>query len=243
MSARLAHASGEAELARALASGDVTACLAERLPHSDRILALLSSPTDLVLVVDVSGEELRLFDRSQIALRPARRSIDACYELADVATLPREAAARVHSPTLINIGSVLASAMLVGLAERARDDSVAYACARHQYGHPIGSYQAVKHRCADMAVAAEASWAQTAVASLFAEKPGSVAAFEASAAKSVAADAALQNARSNIQNHGGIGYTAEHTAHLLFKRAHLLERVFGSSRWHLNRLLPHRSPA
>jgi alkylation response protein AidB-like acyl-CoA dehydrogenase len=243
LGARVAEMGGEPELARGLAAGELTASLAERLPYSGRTLAFLSSPTDFVLVVGTSEAELRLYDRSQMSLRPAARSIDASYHLADVVAPPDRGVVEVRSPTLINVGSLLTSAMLVGLAERARDDSVDYACARRQYGHPIGSYQAVKHRCADMAVAAEAAWSQTAVASLFLEDERDTAPFETSAAKSVAADAALENARSNIQNHGGIGYTAEHSAHLLFKRAHLLEKVFGSSRWHLSRLLTHQPTA
>jgi alkylation response protein AidB-like acyl-CoA dehydrogenase len=127
--------------------------------------------------------------------------------------------------------------MLAGLAEQVRDASAAYAKVRVQFGRPIGSFQAVKHRCADMALRAEAAWAQTEVAALRFAAPGAAAAFDVAAAKVVAVDAAIRNARDNIQNHGGIGFTAEHPAHLFLKRAHVLEQQLGATRAHLRTVL------
>lgn len=115
------------------------------------------------------------------------------------------------------IAEVLVAAGLVGIAEAVRDQAVAHAIGREQFGRPIGSFQAIKHLCADLAVAAEAAWRQVCWAAL------SVAAEDADrqvrSARIVAQHAALDGAAANIQVHGAMGFTAEHTAHLYLKRA------------------------
>lgn len=123
---------------------------------------------------------------------------------------------------LLDTARVLVAATLVGLAEQARDDSVRHATQREQYGRPIGSFQAVKHRCADMAVRAAAAWSLTslAVVELAAGEPAG--AFDAVAAQTVARDAALSNGRDNIQNHGAMGFAAEYRGHRFVTRAQLV---------------------
>jgi alkylation response protein AidB-like acyl-CoA dehydrogenase len=118
---------------------------------------------------------------------------------------------------------VLVCALLSGIAEAARDDAVDYAKLRQQFGRPIGGFQAIKHKCADTALRAEAAWSQTILAALTLQEGYPDAEFQVYAAKLVAVDAAQKNAAENIQVHGGIGFTAEHHAHLYMKRAHLLE--------------------
>lgn len=123
------------------------------------------------------------------------------------------------------LGRLCVSAMAVGIAEATRDQAVAHAEIRTQFGKPIGSFQAVQHRCADMAVAAEVAWAQCLVAALSLAERADDVDQQIVAAAMLAIEAAIGNARDNIQVHGGMGYSAECDAHLYLKRAHYLSRL------------------
>ena len=133
----------------------------------------------------------------------------------------------VEDGAIARRANVLISAYLVGMAEAARDDSVAYAKVREQFGQPIGSFQAVKHRCADMAARTEAAWCLVLLAGLSDHYGQADALFQISSAKLIAGDAALKNASANIQNHGASGFTAELEAHILLKRAHTMMQIGG----------------
>ena len=144
---------------------------------------------------------------------------------------------------LFDRAAVLSAAMLVGLAEAARDQGAAYAQERVQFGKPIGVFQAIKHPCADMAVRCEAAWSQTCYAALALRDGLGDAAFQVSAAKSLAGDAAKDNASANLQIHGGYGFTTEYDAHTLVKRTHVLNALAGTQRLHLRRVLEAPAPA
>jgi alkylation response protein AidB-like acyl-CoA dehydrogenase len=120
--------------------------------------------------------------------------------------------------------------------EAERDMNAEYVTRRIQFGHPIGSFQAVKHRAAESAVRAESAWCQTVVALLHCAAAAPDAGLQIASAKVVAAEAAVLNGRDNIQNHGAIGFTAEHDAHLFLKRAHLYAAMLGGPRHHLRAL-------
>jgi alkylation response protein AidB-like acyl-CoA dehydrogenase len=119
------------------------------------------------------------------------------------------------------------------------DMSVQYAKERTQFGRPIGSFQAVKHKCADMLVALESakSTARLAAAADADGDPGVPALADLS--KSVCSEAYSRCASETIQLHGGIGFTWEHPAHLYFKRARSSEVLFGGPALH-RRLLGDR---
>lgn len=130
------------------------------------------------------------------------------------------------------VGAVAVTALQVGLGARALDMTVAYTRDRVQFGRPIGSFQALKHRMAEMLVLLEmsrsASWtAACAVATLTpdAERLTHVA-------KSYCSDALARIAAETVQLHGGIAITWEHDAHLVFKRAHALGQLFGTALEH-----------
>jgi alkylation response protein AidB-like acyl-CoA dehydrogenase len=125
---------------------------------------------------------------------------------------------------------LLIGAYAVGMAEATRDMAVDYAKARQQFGKPIGSFQAIKHLCADMAIRSEAALCQVIFASLVQAEDLDGAAFHSIAGKLVATGAALQNAAQNIQVHGAIGFTAEADAHVYLKRSHLMEQLWGDTR-------------
>jgi alkylation response protein AidB-like acyl-CoA dehydrogenase len=130
--------------------------------------------------------------------------------------------------------TLLAAAEAAGVAERTLEMSVAYAKVREQFGRPIGSFQAIKHRCADMAVRAEVARSAVTYAAVALEEDRAEAPLAVHIAKTLATDAAITNATDNIQNHGGIGYTWEAEPHLYLKRARLLEHVLGTRSEHLD---------
>jgi alkylation response protein AidB-like acyl-CoA dehydrogenase len=132
---------------------------------------------------------------------------------------------------------LLLSAFAVGIAEATRDMAVEYAKTREQFGRPIGSFQAIKHICADMAIRCEAAACQTAFASLVLAEGHAGLAFHATSSKLVAAASAIKNASQNIQVHGAIGFTAEADPHLFLKRAHVIEQLWGDTRRCRERLL------
>ena len=141
---------------------------------------------------------------------------------------------RADAAALRRMATVLVAAEAVGVAERTLEMSVEFAKVREQFGKPIGTFQAIKHRCADMATRAEVARAVVVFASVAVQDGEVDADFHVHSAKALAADAAIQNATDNVQNHGGMGYTWESDAHLYLKRARVLEHVCGSRMAHLD---------
>jgi alkylation response protein AidB-like acyl-CoA dehydrogenase len=139
----------------------------------------------------------------------------------------------------MDVGAVAYAAELLGLAQRALDLAVAYAKDRIQFGRPIGSFQAVKHRCADMLVDVEGMrsavyWAAWTAGNV--DATGAERAIAASTAKAWCSDAASRVLASALQVHGGIGFTWAHDLHLYLKRAHLDAVAFGDATHHRARL-------
>ncbi|OBA78948.1 acyl-CoA dehydrogenase [Mycobacterium sp. 1164966.3] len=122
----------------------------------------------------------------------------------------------------------------VGAAQRCLDMAVGYAQERIQFGRPIGSFQAIKHRCADMLVLVEG--ARSAAVHAAETADGNDLPIAASVAKMACSEAFLQVALDNMRIHGGIGFTWEHDAHLYVRRAKVTEMIFGSPDHHAQRL-------
>jgi alkylation response protein AidB-like acyl-CoA dehydrogenase len=122
---------------------------------------------------------------------------------------------------------VLQSALLLGVAEAAQEQSTDYVKVRQQFGQAVGAFQAVKHRCADMVTRCYVASAQLHLAALFVEGGRPDARFQTASALTLTLDAAATNSAVNIQNHGGIGFTAEHDAGLILKRAVALAAAAG----------------
>jgi alkylation response protein AidB-like acyl-CoA dehydrogenase len=135
---------------------------------------------------------------------------------------------------LREMATVLVAAELAGIAERSTELSVDFAKVREQFGRPIGTFQAIKHRCADMAVRAEVARSVVTYAAVALHEAAADAPLFVHAAKTLATDAAIANATDNVQNHGGMGYTWESDAHLYLKRARLMEHVLGTRAAHLD---------
>lgn len=124
---------------------------------------------------------------------------------------------------------LIEAAALCGVAACAGEMAVAYAGIREQFGHPIGGFQAVKHQCANMAMAAMAARDAMTFAAMAVEQQRADATFQVEAALLLAIEAALANSRRNVQVHGGIGFSEEADPHLVVKRAHLLIAACGGA--------------
>lgn len=137
---------------------------------------------------------------------------------------------------VLAVGAVAAACDSVGVAEVALERATEYASERQQFGKLIGSFQAVKHRCADMAIAVEASRAAVggALTTLQDDPSGSVR--EAAITSSYVGPACSNACGLALLVHGGIGFTWEHDSHLYLKRAKLSEVLFGTPSWHRRRL-------
>lgn len=134
------------------------------------------------------------------------------------------------------------AAVLAGLAHAAQDMGVAYAQVREQFGRPIGSFQAVKHSCANMAIAARSARDQVSFAAVALDAGRPDAALQVESALFVAIGAALDNAGRNIQIHGGMGFSDEADAHLVLKRARTFAAIAGGAEKALERIAALRSP-
>jgi alkylation response protein AidB-like acyl-CoA dehydrogenase len=131
---------------------------------------------------------------------------------------------------------VAAAAESTGLAQRALDMAVAYAKERTQFGRPIGSYQAVSHRCAQMLLETENARSVTYAAAWSADAEPESLPRAASVAKAYASDAGWRVPDAAIQVHGGIGFTWEHDLHFFLKRGRANAAMFGDAKWHRDRV-------
>jgi alkylation response protein AidB-like acyl-CoA dehydrogenase len=142
----------------------------------------------------------------------------------------------VIGPTLQR-AAVGAAAEMLGAARRCMEMSVEYAKVRHQFGQPIGMFQAIKHMCADMLLEVENAHAAVYYAAWALDAGSPDAALAASAAKAYVGEAARKVCGSAIQVHGGIGFTWEYDLHLYFKRAKHFEPLYGDADFHRERAL------
>jgi alkylation response protein AidB-like acyl-CoA dehydrogenase len=224
LAARVAALAGSTDAADELLSGEARAALA-------------AMPADgpAVLYDALDATYLLAFTPGGVALLPAAMTSGRKEQAGLDPLLRRETANLSGEPIAVGPpaepltarGSVLVSAMLSGIAGAGRDMSVDYAKTREQFGSPIGAFQAVKHRCADMAVNAALADAQLTFAALGVSEAAEDAQFQVAAARVVAERAALSNVREAIQIYGGIGVTWECDAHLYLKRVHALRELFG----------------
>jgi len=191
-------------------------------------LLVLEPAAEIVLVP--SGAGLTVAESAP----SARRALDPGLRLGhlDVVAEP--------SQELLDVAAALATAVQVGTAQLALDLTVAYAKERQQFGRPIGSFQALKHRMADLLVLVEmsraASWAATGAAAAYVAEPKAERAAtlrqRAAVAQAYCSEATETVAGEMIQLHGGIAITWEHDAHLVFKRSHALGQLFGAAHVH-----------
>lgn len=215
------HFAEDVRLRAGLIDGSIRAAFANRIDDVSAHL-LDAAGAEQVLVIDAEGAALVARD----TLGPAEpvEGLDEAVAFARVRAL----STGLSRSSAADRVSLMVSMWLTGVALAATDMAVDYAKMREQFGQAIGAFQAIKHQCADMATKAAAAEAQVLHTAVIFEN-GQNDTAEVAAARILATDAALANARANIQIHGGMGFTAECDAHLFLKRAHLLA-VLGSNK-------------
>ncbi len=141
--------------------------------------------------------------------------------------------------TTLQLATVALAAEQVGGAERCLELAVTYAGARVQFGRPIGSFQAIKHKCADMLMLIEAARSATYYAACTANERSPELPVAASLAKAYCSDAYFRCAADSLQIHGGVGFTWEYDVHLYFKRAKSSEALLGDGTHHRELVAQH----
>jgi alkylation response protein AidB-like acyl-CoA dehydrogenase len=194
----------------------------------------------LILVVARAEDGIGVFAVDAAAPGLARQSLPALDQTRPLARLEFSGtpATRIDGAdwalvrATLDQATALLAAEQVGVAERLLEMSVDYAKVRHQFGRPIGSFQAIKHKCADMLVSVEKARAAAYHAiEASAEDPAALP-MAAALAGAFCGPAATAVANATIQVHGGIGFTWEHPVHLYLKRAKAAERLFGGPHHH-----------
>jgi alkylation response protein AidB-like acyl-CoA dehydrogenase len=188
-------------------------------------------------IVVLTGELGPFVVQGEHLARAPRASLDTTRPLA---TLHLDGVAVEDDDTLPSniLGDVLTRAWVllaaeqVGVAEAALSLAVEYAKVRKQFGKPIGSFQSIQHRCADMLVAVEMARSATWYAAWALDVGEPAATADAHAAAALASDAAFRCTADAIQIHGGIGFTWEHALHLYFKRARASSALLGEPAAH-----------
>lgn len=163
------------------------------------------------------------------------QSVDPARRLFDVTATGEAQSA--DTAKAFEFGALATAAQLVGAGQAMLDMAVEYAKQRTQFGTVIGSYQAIKHKLADVHIAVELARPLVYGAALALADGSPTLARDVSAAKVAANEAALLAARSSLQTHGAIGFTQEHDLSLLLLRAQALRSAWGDSTWHRTRVL------
>jgi alkylation response protein AidB-like acyl-CoA dehydrogenase len=139
--------------------------------------------------------------------------------------------------SMLRRGAVGAAAEMLGAARRCLDMAVGYAKVREQFGQPIGSFQAIRHKCSDMLLEVENSHSAVYYAAWALDANADDQALAASVAKAYVGDASRKVCGEAIQVHGGIGFTWEYDLHIYFKRAKALEGMYGDADYHREQIV------
>jgi alkylation response protein AidB-like acyl-CoA dehydrogenase len=217
-----------------LASGEITGALGTALDGAAELV--IGAPDARVIVLAEEDGAGRLLDADHAEV-VAFDAIDPTRSAARVSD-PNDAGEPLPGevPAGVDRALVAISSELVGVCERALEMTVAYVKDRKQFGVPVGAYQAVSHRCAQMLLDTEKARATAAFAAWTADADPERLAEAATMAKAAASDAGREVTASAIQAHGGIGFTWEADVHWLFKRAELDSTLLGGAKHQRARL-------
>ncbi len=207
-----------------------------------KMFVLDGHTADLIVVAARSGDAVSLFrvdGDAQGLTRTALSTMDQTRKQARIelsgtpaTLLGAEGQGWSVLERVLDLAAVALAAEQVGGAQCCLDMAVQYAKDRVQFGRPIGSFQAIKHKCADMLLEVESAKSAAYYAGWCAAELNDELPSVASLAKSYCSEAYFHAAAENIQIHGGIGFTWEHPAHLYFKRAKSSELLFGDPTYH-----------
>jgi len=217
---------------RAVAAGECTAGGTEDRGQSPLFVEHAGS-VDTVVVLRDRG--VFRIERAELPAAVPGEPLDPLSPVGVFSRLPAGTAVgdAAEAARLRRVGAVLTAALQLGIADAALEVSVAYSLEREQFGVPIGSFQALKHMMADMYVrVALARSATYAAAAVLDDPEVGDPTRSLGAAKLLASEAALENARASVQVLGGMGFTWQMPPHFLLKRAWVLDRGFGTPTEH-----------
>jgi alkylation response protein AidB-like acyl-CoA dehydrogenase len=207
--------------------------------NGEKVLVLDAASADVFLVATADGRRhlvpagaSGLTVRPEETIDPTRRFSSLRFDGVRVDpadSLPGETAA--YMP-IVHRACIAVAAESTGIAQRTLEMAVAYAKDRQQFGRPIGAYQAVSHRCAQMLLETENSRSAVYGAAWAADAEPSSLPLAASMAKAYASDTGWRVPDASIQVHGGIGFTWEHDLHFFLKRGRVNAALFGDAKWH-----------
>ncbi|ORV64044.1 acyl-CoA dehydrogenase [Mycobacterium gastri] len=227
-------ATGAAIAAYALDSGLTATRQGDVLVIRGEVRAVPAAAQAAVLVLPVaidSGEEWVVLRAEQLEIEPVR-SLDPLRPIAHVRANAVEVTddvvlSNLSMTTAHALMSTLLSAEAVGVARWATDTAASYAKIREQFGRPIGQFQAIKHKCAEMIADTERATAAVWDAARAIDEDSPHVEFAAAVAATLAPTAAQRCTQDCIQVHGGIGYTWEHDTNVYYRRALMLAASFG----------------
>jgi len=215
--------------------------------HSaDVLLVVARAPgttgEDGLSVFTVPGDAEGVSRKALTTMDQTRRLAEV--ELSDVrvedeASLGKTGSAWPGLRRTLDLAAIALAAEQVGGAQRCLDSSVTYAGEREQFSRPIGSFQSIKHKCADMMVAVETARSALYYAACIVDDPSDDLSANASLAKAWCSEAYFKCAGDAIQIHGGVGFTWEYDQHLHFKRARASESWLGDPSFHRERIARH----
>jgi alkylation response protein AidB-like acyl-CoA dehydrogenase len=194
-----------------------------------------SSGEDGIALFVVDGDAEGISRRPLVTMDQTRKMAEVTFDsvrLGPAAVMEAEGEAWPLISKLLDLAAVALAAEQVGGAQKCLEMSTEYAKVRVQFGRPIGSFQAIKHKCADMLVAVESAKSAAYYAGWAASEDNEELPVVAPLAKAYCSEAYFHCAAENIQIHGGIGFTWEHDAHLYFKRAKSSELLLGDPAYH-----------
>jgi alkylation response protein AidB-like acyl-CoA dehydrogenase len=244
-----------AELLTPIAAGDVRAALAFTEPSGDwstggitleaqngkltgkKTYVVDGATADLIVVAardglyTVPGDASGLTRTPLATLDMTRKQAELTFDGVAGTKLEGADGADALRKTLEQAAVCLASEC-VGGSEKTMDMAVQYAKDRYQFGRPIGSFQAIKHKCADMLLRLESAKSAAYYAAWAATEDNEELTVASSLAKAFCTESYFTNSRENIQIHGGIGFTWEHDAHLYYRRAKSSELMLGDPTYH-----------
>jgi alkylation response protein AidB-like acyl-CoA dehydrogenase len=200
--------------------------------HTANLIVVAAKTGDSISLFTVAGDAEGLTRTPLATMDQTRKQARLEFSGTPAKLLGTEGEGWPVLSRVLDLAAVALAAEQVGGAQKCLEMSVDYAKVRVQFGRPIGSFQAIKHKCADMLLEVESAksaayYAGWAAAELNDELPT-----VASLAKAYCSDAYFHAAAENIQIHGGIGFTWEHDAHLYFKRAKSSQLLLGDPTYH-----------
>lgn len=205
--------------------------------HIADLIIVVARTTKGVSLFEVSGAASGLERMQMTTMDQTRKQAILEFNDTDATLIGTEGEASEGILKTLDLIAVGLGAEQAGGAQHVLDESVEYAKTRMQFGKPIGSFQAIKHKCADMLLEVESAKSAAYYAGWMASEDSDELPIAANVAKACCSEAYFRVASENIQIHGGIGFTWEHPAHLYFKRAKSSELIFGDPSYHREQLI------